>query len=49
MSPSDLSISKIGPESDGVPGNLLEHYLRDRTEWFEVETKADGSYSYTLH
>lgn len=46
MSPSDLSISKMGPESDGVPGNLLEHYLRDRAEWFAVETKTDGSYSY---
>ncbi len=46
MSPSNLVISKIGPESDGVLRNLFEQYLHDMAEWFEINTKADGSYSY---
>ena len=46
MSPSNLSISKIGPESDVVLRNLFEHYLHDMAEWFDVDTKPDGSYSY---
>jgi predicted acetyltransferase len=46
MSPSNLLLSKIGPESDVVLRNLFEHYLHDMSEWFEVNTKADGSDSY---
>jgi len=46
MSPSNLLISKIGPESETVLLNLFEYYLHDMGEWFEVDTKADGSYSY---
>jgi len=46
MSPANLVISKIGPESDVVLRNLFEHYLHDMAEWFQVDTKADGSYSY---
>jgi predicted acetyltransferase len=46
MSPSELSISKIGPESDVVLRNLFEHYIHDMSEWFEIDTQADGSYSY---
>jgi len=42
----DLVISKIGPESDVVLRNLFEHYLHDMAEWFEIDTQADGSYSY---
>ena len=41
-----LSINKIGPESAVVLRNLFEHYLHDMSEWFEVDTKTDGSYSY---
>jgi predicted acetyltransferase len=41
-----LSISKIGPESDVLLRNLFEHYIHDMSEWFEIDTKADGSYSY---
>jgi predicted acetyltransferase len=41
-----FSISKIGPESDVVLRNLFEHYIHDMAEWFEIDTKADGSYSY---
>src|ERR1700722_9266120 len=44
--PSDLSISKIGPEYHLVLRNLLEFYVHDMTEWFDIDTKADGSYSY---
>jgi predicted acetyltransferase len=43
---SNLVISKIGPESDVVLRNLFEHYIHDMAVWFEIDTKADGSYSY---
>ena len=46
MSTSILSIVKIGPESDLLLRNLFEHYIHDMAEWFEIDTKADGSYSY---
>jgi len=46
MPPSSLLISKIGPESDVLLRNLFEHYIHDMAEWFEIDTKADGSYSY---
>lgn len=46
MSPPILLISKIGPESDILLRNLFEHYIYDMSEWFEIDTKADGSYSY---
>src|ERR1700730_9699617 len=46
MPPSSLLISKIGPESGVVLRNLFEHYLHDMAEWFDIDTKADGSYSY---
>jgi len=26
--------------------NLFEHYLHDMSEWFEIDTQADGSYTY---
>jgi predicted acetyltransferase len=44
--PFNLSISKVGPEAEKVLRNLFEHYLHDMSEWFEINTKADGSYSY---
>ena len=43
---SSLSISKIGPESDIVLRNLFEYYIHDMAEWFDIDTKDDGSYSY---
>ncbi len=46
MSPSSLVISKIGPESDILLRNLFEHYIHDMAEWFDIDTKPDGSYSY---
>jgi predicted acetyltransferase len=44
--PPDLQISRIGRESDVLLRNLLEHYMHDMSEWFEIDTQADGSYSY---
>jgi predicted acetyltransferase len=41
-----LAISRIGPESDILLRNLFEHYCHDMSEWFDVDTGADGSYSY---
>src|SRR5262249_11163977 len=46
MVESNFSISKIGPESDVVLRNLFEFYVHDMAEWFEIDTKPDGSYSY---
>ncbi len=46
MSLSNLLISKIGPESDVLLRNLFEHYIYDMAEWFQIDTEADGSYSY---
>ena len=43
---SDLFISKIGPESDVLLQNLFEHYIYDMSEWFEIDTDADGRYAY---
>jgi hypothetical protein len=33
----NLVISKIGPESDALLRNLLEHYCYDMSEVFEVD------------
>jgi predicted acetyltransferase len=44
--PANLTISRIGPEADLLLRNLFEHYIHDMSEWFDVDTKADGSYSY---
>ncbi len=44
--PPNLVISKIGPESDVLLRNLSEHYCHDMSEWFELDTGADGRFSY---
>lgn len=46
MPPPDLVISKIGPESDALLRNLFEHYCHDMSQWFDFDTRADGSYSH---
>ncbi len=46
MTPPLLSISKVGPDSSVVLRNLFEHYIHDMSEWFGMDTQADGSYSY---
>jgi len=46
MAPSDLLISKIGPESDTLLRDLFEHYLHDMSEWFEIAPNAEGRYAY---
>jgi predicted acetyltransferase len=46
MPSQNLEISKIGPESDLLLRNLFEHYCYDMSEFFEVDTGADGSYSW---
>jgi predicted acetyltransferase len=43
MPPFNLSISKIGPDSEIVLRNLFEHYLQDMAEWFEVAAGYDTS------
>ena len=42
----NLVITKIGPESDALLGNLFQHYCYDLSELFDVDTATDGSYSY---
>lgn len=46
MTPPDLAISKMGPESDALLRNLTEHYCYDMSEWFELNPGADGRYAY---
>ncbi len=46
MPSPNLVISKIGPESDALLRNLFEHYCYDMSAEFEVDTGADGRYSY---
>ena len=41
-----LHISKLGPESAPLLRNLFEHYAHDMSEWFKIDTKPDGSYSF---
>lgn len=41
-----FSITPIGPESDALLRNLLQHYIHDMSEWFEIDTEPDGSYAY---
>jgi predicted acetyltransferase len=36
----------LGRESDLLLRNLFEHYIHDMAEWFDIDTEADGSYSY---
>ena len=43
MPSPNLEISKIGAESDLLLRNLFEHYCYDMSEFFEVDTGADGS------
>ena len=46
MAPPDLSVSRLGPDSGLVLRNLFQFYVHDMTEWFDIDTTADGSYSY---
>lgn len=41
-----LVISKIGPQTGPLLRNLFEHYVHDMSEWLDIDTKADGSYSF---
>jgi predicted acetyltransferase len=46
MPPINLTIAKIGPESDDFLRNLFQRYLHDMAQWFDVEAEPDGSYAY---
>jgi predicted acetyltransferase len=46
LPPHDLAISRIGPEADALLRNLFEHYCYDMSEWFDFDTRDDGSCSY---
>jgi predicted acetyltransferase len=46
MRPANLTLTRISPESDVVLRNLFEHYVHDMSEWLEIDTRPDGSYSY---
>ena len=45
MSLYDPRIAKIGPESDDLLRSLFDLYIQEMAAWFEIETKADGSYA----
>lgn len=46
MSEPNLTLNKIGPESDPLLRNLLQCYLHDMAEWFGIDTQPDGLYPY---
>lgn len=46
MSASDFRVDRVGRSSDQILRNLMEHYLHDMAEWFEFDSREDGSYSY---
>jgi predicted acetyltransferase len=41
-----IHFERIGAENDTVLRNLSEHYVHDMSEWFGVQTHADGKFSY---
>ena len=41
-----LTITKIGPDAEPLLRNLFEHYAHDMSEWLDIETKPDGSFSF---
>jgi predicted acetyltransferase len=43
---SDITLERIGRESDAILLNLFELYLHDMAEWFRFDTGADGRYGY---
>jgi predicted acetyltransferase len=46
MPSANLSVAKLGPDSEVILRNLFQHYLHDMAEWFQLDTQADGSYAY---
>lgn len=46
MVASNLSIARVGPDSEVLLRNLFEHYIHDMSEWLQLDTEPDGSYSY---
>ena len=41
-----FSFPRIGPDSDALLHELLQAYIREMAQWFEVETNPDGTYNY---
>lgn len=46
MLPANFRVSRVDRSSDGVLGNLFQHYLHDMAEWFDIDTGTDGRYAY---
>src|SRR5450432_2346849 len=46
MTQPSLLISKIGPESVVLLQNLLQLYVHDMSEWFQLDVEPDGTYAY---
>ena len=46
MPPPVFSFPRIGPDSDALLSELLQLYIREMAQWFEVEPNPDGTYSY---
>jgi predicted acetyltransferase len=45
---NNFRVSKVGPESDTILRNLFEHYVHDMSQWFDIDTQPDGSFSYDV-
>ncbi|MCZ6852674.1 MAG: hypothetical protein O7G86_02040 [Gammaproteobacteria bacterium] len=46
MSVPSFRVVQVDRSSDQILKNLMEHYLHDMAEWFEFDSREDGSYSY---
>ena len=45
MKPPDFHVDKVDLVFEPVLRNLMEHYLHDMAEWFQFDSRDDGSYS----
>lgn len=46
--PLELSVTRVGPESEAILRNLCQHYVHDMSEWFGNDTLPDGSFAYDI-
>ena len=48
MTISELQTTRASPEDNLILANLLNHYVYDMAEWFDISADQNGFYSYEL-
>jgi predicted acetyltransferase len=48
MTRSRLHITQASPEDDRVLANLMNHYIYDMAEWFDLSSDIEGFYAYPI-